>query len=215
MPRTRVFVTYNVAVNAYAWGLVPPFLVVLYSPVVENLTVEEFTHVLAHEMGHIKLWHTRIAPLLGGGHYPLPPPLGWLDAARSTVTFYYNRRQEMSCDRLGIVGCRSLRASLTATTKMSVGLRAGIPLELDGLARQQQQVATGWRLSHFVGLFLQIPLTHPGLVYRLKAMTEWMGLPLAQDQPQIELAVPVPPQFVEPIEAPVDTPLPAGPGVRR
>jgi hypothetical protein len=38
---------------------------------------------------------------------------------------------------------------------------------------------------------------------------------LAQDQPQIELAVPVPPQFVEPIEAPVDTPLPAGPGVRR
>lgn len=54
MPRVEIFVTQDPVINAYAFGFIRPYTIVLHSGSIRYLTHNELKAVVVHEMGHIK-----------------------------------------------------------------------------------------------------------------------------------------------------------------
>ena len=107
MPTTRVFAYRAPTMSPYAFGIHAPYIIVFPSTVLGQLTTDEFKFALGHEMGHIKLGHTRIAPPLWRG-----PHAGQrrcrLIRLRNSLTASYLRAQELSCDRIGVLAARGV-----------------------------------------------------------------------------------------------------------
>lgn len=66
MPRVEIFVTQDPMINAYAFGFIKPYTIVLNSGSIRYLTHDELKTVVVHEMGHIKYGHTHAAIIVSG-----------------------------------------------------------------------------------------------------------------------------------------------------
>lgn len=58
LPRVEIFITQDPYINAYAFGFIRPYTIVLHSGSIRYLTHEELKVVVVHEMAHIKYGHT-------------------------------------------------------------------------------------------------------------------------------------------------------------
>jgi hypothetical protein len=180
MPPTRVFV-YRAAASHYSLGVRAPYFVVFPSILVGQLTPDEFKFALGHEMGHIKLGHTRIAPLLGSGHLAAEGPLAVLKKIRSWLTASYLRAQELSCDRIDVLAARSVRPAVDRVIKQEISPPRGAKVDILDLTDQMAEVTHG--LSGVAMRLRQVGQTQPDLAFRLLAVTQWAGLPPSKSEP--------------------------------
>ena len=86
----------------------------LNSGLVELLSLHELISVMGHEAGHAILGHGKI-PRIQFGH----PDFSFLEVARFRAL---DRRQELSCDRVGLIASGDLRVSCKTLFKLASGL---------------------------------------------------------------------------------------------
>ena len=92
--------------NAYAFGDTYTAITIT-SGIVEMMTEEELTSVVAHECGHIlcrhMLYHTLAQTILNGAEQS-----GLMDIIAAPIKYallYWNRKSELSCDRVATFCC--------------------------------------------------------------------------------------------------------------
>jgi Zn-dependent protease with chaperone function len=179
LPHTRVFVVQSPVINAFAFGFREPYAIVLHSALIDAMDELELKSILGHEMGHIKFGHTRLGVIFGGlevdSGVPLPFPLNFVADARRFVFLWWNRCQELSCDRAGVVASGRPSKMISSLVKMGIGPTMYPHVNIDDLAHQAADLRQGWwRMWAFIG---QATATHPFLVNRIQAVVDFVGGP--------------------------------------
>jgi len=184
MKPVEIFITQDPVMNAYAFGFMSPYNIVLSSATIRYLTHEELKAVVIHEMAHVKYNHTIIGTYLTV--FRAIPFVGGLFAY---LLDFWGRRTELTCDRLAVCYLQNPELVKQALIKVHVGPDAAAAH--NALARKwQAHNSNNW----FNG-FTQTFSTHPFLVRRLANI----------DEAAVKLLPPPPPVHSGP--APSTTPL--------
>jgi Zn-dependent protease with chaperone function len=219
LPSARVFVD-RAAPQPYSLGMYAPYFIVIPAAWLAMLSQDELRFVLGHEMGHIRLGHTRVAPFLGGGDWSGPAILSVLSQIRSLILSSYQQATELSGDRIGVVAGRAVGPALSAAIKTGLGTPKGAQIDVATLAAQAAEVHRG--TMALAGRLRRVGMAQPPTFFRLKELVTWAGLPKEQPpksaQPvapptattPVQTAVPTATALAQP-EAPATTPAPAGP----
>ncbi|OGL31333.1 hypothetical protein A3F37_03135 [Candidatus Saccharibacteria bacterium RIFCSPHIGHO2_12_FULL_41_12] len=156
MPQVDVFISQNPFLNAFAIGYIKPYTIVLHSAIVEELTQQEVTSIIAHEMGHIKLKHTWVSAYVNPLAVLVPflgPVIGWIFG-------FWGRRAELAADRVAVAYTRNPHTVVSALTKVYVGSKFAEYMGEEGIAFQQ-------KMSHgLMKLMAQSTASHPFLTTR-------------------------------------------------
>lgn len=106
----------------------------LHSSLVELFTLHELMFVMGHEVGHAILRHGRI-PKIGFDDMNFSP----LEVVRTRTL---SRRQEVSCDRVGLLACQDVKVAGSALLKIMSGLSdRWITFDEEVFGRQFDQIA--------------------------------------------------------------------------
>lgn len=146
--------------NALATGLDAPYVVVLFSGLIEALDPDELASAIGHELGHVQLGHTWMLGLLGQAG-TATWGMGWLGWILRRLLFrFWMRRTEFSADRAGLIASGSLEASISTLLKVS--------LPRAHWGRIDPARAAAWYREHDATAELRsLVSTHPSLSERL------------------------------------------------
>jgi len=153
MPRApQLYVKANPNLNAGVYLDEESPVIVLHSALVELLSIDELAAVIGHEYGHAILRHYR--DMSSAGHV-----LG-LERIRA---------QEVSADRVGLVGAGSLELALRAEVKIASGLNdRHLSFDLDALLKDVN--STVYKAGERV---LEAGSTHPEFPFRFWALAKF------------------------------------------
>jgi Zn-dependent protease with chaperone function/RNA polymerase subunit RPABC4/transcription elongation factor Spt4 len=186
IPEPELYVKASESYNAYTSGMDRTFIV-LHSALVEDFTDEEILYILGHEVGHIKCGHVlysmigrMLIPLVEMvGHYTLGA--GQVISLPVVMAFYeWMRQAEFSCDRAGLLTCQDPTVAFTTTMKLACGhTRFHEEMNVEAFLEQARKHAEGPGMEGATKtlLFLMYnwQLDHPQVVYRAKALDEWVS----------------------------------------
>lgn len=141
--------------NAYTIGF-PTASIVLASSLVENLSLDELSFVIAHELGHVKLGHNIYLTFVN--------PIGDGIPGGSILFSYWRRKAEYSCDRCALVITKSIKSAITSLFKLSYGLKFEKEINLD-IYKDQLMSSE----SNFVSLS-EFMYDHPLTTNRIRKM---------------------------------------------
>ncbi|OYX37189.1 hypothetical protein B7Z00_03710 [Candidatus Saccharibacteria bacterium 32-50-10] len=162
MPRVEIFVTQDPVINAYAFGYIKPYTIVLHSGSIRYLTHDELKVVVVHEMGHIKFGHTHasvyISPFLV---VPVINVIG------TWIAGFWQRRTELTCDRLALMYMADSELVKEALIKVHIG--PDVAKAMNETARQWLQYNAERPMNRLAQTFS----THPFLVRRLSHIDRW------------------------------------------
>jgi hypothetical protein len=181
LPRTRVFFSRTSPMVPYAAGIWEPYVVVFNMGLVPMFTLDEFTFLLGHELGHIKLGHTRMAALVGGAHMKLGGVSGSLRRLKRQFTARYEYAQELSCDRIGVLATRDVGPAVESAIKWSAGIARNAKVDLTTLSDQAEELSRGRAAT--AALLSGLSRAQPRLIERLLELTRWAGLPKPKPAP--------------------------------
>ncbi len=162
----HVFVAPSNRLNAYTFGLSSPKVVVLNSSLLQVMDADEMCFILGHELGHVRLGHTRLNSLMGG-MAGIPSP--FVASAILTMAFlWWNRACEFSADRAGLLVCSKPHKAITALVKLAAGkdgrTRAGLERTLQRIEAEDDHALSG------LGEALT---THPMMVRRIEKLRRY------------------------------------------
>lgn len=172
MPRVEMFVTQDPVINAYAFGFIRPYTIVLHSGSIRYLTHEELKVVVVHEMAHIKYGHTNASlyllpflnvPILGG-------IFGWLAG-------FWQRRAELTADRLALMYMGNSELVKQSLIKVHVG--PDVASSMNEVARQWQQYVAERPMNRLAQTFS----SHPFLVRRISHLDHWKSVVETSPEP--------------------------------
>lgn len=156
----EVFVRNDESPNAFA--LNPSnderLVIILNSGIVKLLTPIELEFVIAHELGHFGMSHRQLD--LHDDH------------PSSELAFFqaqsHQRCQEISADRIGLIGSPSIDVAAKVIIKLASGLaddqlQIDVPAFISQLDRDSNEVSRDWELS----------MSHPSLPLRLWALIQF------------------------------------------
>jgi Zn-dependent protease with chaperone function len=130
----------------------------LTSQLIDADNDEQVKFVIGHELGHHAAGHLdTLTVLLHLPAYIIP----FLAQA-------YSRGRELTCDRVGLVVCRNLRASRTALQMLACG-SARLNAQMNSAAFQAQEKM----VPSIAGFLLHIFSLYPRLTRRVEALGEW------------------------------------------
>lgn len=162
MPRVEVFVTQDPVINAYSFGFIRPYTIVLQSGTIRYLTQDEIKVVVVHEMAHIKYGHVNASV------YLLPflnfPVIGMVF---TWIAGFWQRRTEFTADRLALMYIGDSELVKQALIKVYVG--PDVADSMNDVARQWQQYTAERPMNHLA----QTLSNHPFLVRRISQIDVW------------------------------------------
>lgn len=161
LPRVEIFVTQNPVINAYAFGFMNPYCIVLHSGSIRYLTPDELKAIVIHEMGHIKYKHT-IAMLYLQPFLMLP----FVSSVSSWLAGFWQRRTEYTADRLALTYTEDPELVKNALVKVHIG--PDVAEGMNETARQWQRYTANRPMNRFA----QTLSDHPYLVRRLDHIDE-------------------------------------------
>lgn len=165
MPRVEIFVTQDPYINAYAFGFIRPYTIVLHSGSIRYLTHDELKVVVVHEMGHIKYGHT-MASLYLTPFLVVPV----LNVVGQWFAGFWQRRAELTCDRLALMYMADSELVKGSLIKVHVG--PDVAKSMNETARQWLQYNAERPMNRFAQTFS----SHPFLVRRLSHIDKWKYL---------------------------------------
>lgn len=172
LPRVEIFVTQNPVINAYAFGFMNPYCIVLHSGSIRYLTPDELKAVVIHEMGHIKYKHT-IAMLYLQPFLALP----FVSSVSGWLAGFWQRRTEYTADRLALTYTEDPELVKNALVKVHIG--PDVAEGMNETARQWQRYTANRPMNRFA----QTLSDHPYLVRRLDHIDEMAAKLLAPQAP--------------------------------
>lgn len=99
-------------INAYTLGI-ETCTVVLTTSLIENLTKKELQFVIAHELGHYKLGHTKLSSLIN--------PVGMSNFVNTYIFGFWQRKAEISADQCGLILTKDIDSAISSLIKISIG----------------------------------------------------------------------------------------------
>jgi Zn-dependent protease with chaperone function len=175
-PHYELFLTQTPLVNAGAYGMDKPFIV-LNSGAIRLLNSEEQTYLIGHELGHIMsghvLYRTMTVLLLQLASLGFPI-VGLAARAILMALLEWSRKAELSCDRAGLLAVQNPDATLRSFMKLAGG---GKPEEndLNEFLRQADEYRQSGDVADIVFKVLNLlGTTHPFHVLRAAEVRDWI-----------------------------------------
>ncbi len=185
LPRVEIFVTQNPVINAYAFGFMNPYCIVLHSGSIRYLTPDELKAIVIHEMGHIKYKHT-VAMLYLQPFLALP----FVSSVSGWLAGFWQRRTEYTADRLALTYTEDPELVKNALVKVHIG--PDVAEGMNETARQWQRYTANRPMNRFA----QTLSDHPYLVRRLDHIDKMTAKLLTPQAPAVptQPTTPVQPQ---------------------
>lgn len=165
MPEVEIMVTQDPVMNAFAFGFMKPYTIVLNSGTVRWTSDDELKAIVVHEMAHIKYKHTamstysnifRVTPVFGSF-------FGWL-------LDFWSRRCEFTADRLALAYLNDKTQVKDALICIHVG--PDVAAAFNTIAQQWQAYKTNNTFNQFTQTFS----SHPFLSRRLHKIEEFYDM---------------------------------------
>ncbi len=168
--------------NAYTFGIVEPYGVVLYAKLLKIMDADELRFIIGHELGHVCLGHTWLNSLIGG-MAGIPSP-GMAAALLYFAFRWWNRACEYSADRAGMLACGKPKKALSALIKLVAASSDEDPQQiLSHIDAEDDYLGSN---------LLEMVSTHPMTARRLDALREYAVSPeYHRLQERINKAVPI------------------------
>ncbi|MHB1167972.1 MAG: M48 family metallopeptidase [Longimicrobiales bacterium] len=175
-PRCDLFVSQTPLVNAGAYGMEKPFIV-LNSGAIRLLDQEELTYLLGHEVGHVMsghvLYRTMTVLLLQLAQMGFPV-VGLAARAVLVGLLEWNRKAELSSDRAGLLAVQNPEATLKGFMKMAGG-GYDEETDLNEFLVQAEEYRTSGDAADLVFKVLNLlGTTHPFHVLRAGEVRDWI-----------------------------------------
>lgn len=155
MPQLELFIVQEPYLNAFAFGFMKPYCIVLHSAVIDQLTHDELKAVVCHEMAHIYFRHTNITVYLAPlSALPLAGPfIAWLFG-------FWSRRAELTADRLAVAYLQKPELMFQALLKIHMGPDVAGRASIEGVWAQLSESSSA------LNQFAESLGSHPFLVRR-------------------------------------------------
>jgi Zn-dependent protease with chaperone function len=175
-PDTPLFVQQSPVLNAFAYGMNEPFII-LNSYTVKALDDEELKYVIGHELGHVMSGHVlyntmiRILYALAAMGFPI---VGLAARAVLYGLLEWSRKAELSCDRAGMLAVQDVDPPLRTLLKFAGGHSAP-EANLPDFIKQADEYRESNDLADQVFKVLNVlNLTHPFPVIRVAELRRWL-----------------------------------------
>lgn len=159
MPKVEIMVTQDPVMNAFAFGFMKPYTIVLNSGTVRYATRDQLKAIIVHEMAHIKFKHTQMSTY--SSLLRMVPGFGLLFG---WLLDFWSRRAEFSADRLALAYLQDVRTVKDALICVHIG--PDMAPAFNDLAQQWQEYTTNSGFNRFTQTFS----SHPFLVRRLQRL---------------------------------------------
>jgi Zn-dependent protease with chaperone function len=176
--RPELFVSQTPFVNAGAYGMDRPFIVI-NSGALKLLDDDEMRTLLGHELGHVMsghaLYHTILVLIVFVGMNFLPFLAGIVLAPIQFALLEWFRKSELSSDRAGLLACQDPNAAMRMFLKMAGG---GEMKDMDlnsFLVQAQEYEETGGALDRVFKILNTLPQTHPFNTLRAAELQRWIA----------------------------------------
>jgi Zn-dependent protease with chaperone function len=176
--RPELFVSQTPFVNAGAYGMDHPFIVI-NSGTVKLLDDDEMLALLGHELGHVMsghaLYHTILILIVFVGMNFLPFLTGIVLAPIELALLEWYRKSELSSDRAGLLASQDPTASMRMFLKMAGG---GDMREMDlnsFLAQAKEYEESGGALDRVFKILNTLPQSHPFNTLRAAELQRWIA----------------------------------------
>ena len=176
-PRPDLFVSQTPFVNAGAFGMDRPFIVI-NSGTLKLLDDDELRALLGHELGHVMsghaLYHTVLVLILNLGFGVLPFLAGIALLPIQLALLEWFRKSELSSDRAGLLASQDPAASLRMFLKMAGG---GDMKEMDlnaFLVQAKEYEETGGALDRVFKILNTLGQSHPFNTLRAAELQRWI-----------------------------------------
>src|SRR5437762_768135 len=175
--RPELFVSQTPFVNAGAYGMELPFIVI-NSGALKLLDDDEMRTLLGHELGHVMsghaLYHTILVLILFVGLNFLPFLAGLVLAPIEFALLEWFRKSELSSDRAGLLAAQDPRASMRMFLKMAGGGNMN-EMDLDAFLQQAKEYEeTGGALDRVFKILNTLPQSHPFNTLRAAELERWI-----------------------------------------
>ena len=175
--RPELFVSQTPFVNAGAYGMDRPFIVI-NSGALKLLDDDEMRTLLGHELGHVMsghaLYHTILILIVFVGLNFLPFLTTLVLAPIQFALLEWARKSELSADRAGLLAAQDPRASMRMFLKMAGG---GDMTEMDldaFLAQAKEYEETGNAVDRVFKILNTLPHSHPFNTLRAAELERWI-----------------------------------------
>ncbi len=164
--RVKTFIAPQDALNAYTFGIVEPYGVVLYAGLFKIMDADELRFVIGHELGHVCLGHTWLNSIVGG-MAGIPSP-----GAAAVILYFafrwWNRACEYSADRAGMLACGKPQKAASALIKLvAAASKEDLHEVLSRINAEDDDLGGNLR---------EMMSSHPMTVRRLEALREYAGM---------------------------------------
>ena len=175
--RPELFVSQTPFVNAGAFGVERPFIVI-NSGTLKLLDDEEMRTLLGHELGHIMsghaLYHTILVIIVFVSANMLPFLAGLFLAPIRFALMEWFRKSELSSDRAGLIASQDPNASMRMFLKMAGG---GDMKEMDlntFLAQAKEYEESGGAVDRIFKILNTLDQSHPFNTLRAAELQRWI-----------------------------------------
>jgi Zn-dependent protease with chaperone function len=174
--RPELFISQTPLVNAGAYGMDRPFIV-LNSGAVRLLNRDELTYLMGHELGHVMsghvLYRTMIVLLMQLATLGFPV-VGLAARVVLIGLLEWQRKSELSADRAGLLALQHPQATLTTMMKLAGG-GTDEENDLNEFLVQADQYRDGGDAADMVFKVLNLMgSTHPFHVLRAAELRDWI-----------------------------------------
>jgi Zn-dependent protease with chaperone function len=175
--RPELFVSQTPFVNAGAFGMDRPFIVI-NSGALNLLDDDEMRALLGHELGHVMsghaLYRTILILILNVSFASLPFLAGLALLPVRIALLEWYRKSELSSDRAGLLASQDATASLRMFLKMAGG---GDMKQMDlnaFLVQAKEYEASGGALDRIFQILNTLDRTHPFNTLRAAELQRWI-----------------------------------------
>ena len=176
--RPELFVSQTPFVNAGAYGMDRPFIVI-NSGALNLLDDDEMRTLLGHELGHVMsghaLYHTILILIVFVGLNFLPFLTSLVLAPIRYALLEWARKSELSADRAGLLAAQDPRASMRMFLKMAGGGDMK-EMDLDAFLQQAKEYEeTGGAIDRIFKILNTLEQSHPFNTLRAAELERWIA----------------------------------------